>query len=373
MKKLNYVSGKCPKLLTKYLAATREEVKENQKQVRQYLNLENKDRKTKYKQPFKFTTLRLMHQPGMHRFEIQYLTTKVKEIVNVDFYNSEERFKEFRSFIMLRLMQKDGDYEVPASNSFKEQLMQHWLDVNGHIFEPTNVKALMKSSGASRNSKYKMSSKNEVVKNTQTPNEVIDLTVSKYTKSMKRHTKRMARKQVVKDLKLKLLGKNDSNNDDSNNNNDKTTINPDTFISMKNLILKKRSKEEFKTIRNKIKYQNNKEFDNCVLYAFRTISDQFPLDIFIDVFRGMSIDSQIELGSKILKEACGKEFKKVCVWTGTLNSLRINIGGKLLAVFLVGDSFHVEGIDEGKFGKDIQENILKMADEETSIDVYRLC
>lgn len=371
MKQLNYVSGKCPKLLNKYLAATREEIIENKKKLKSYNKDEAKFNKKKKKEVrLKYEIVGNETYCNQPRIVVQYLISKIKEVVTMKFFDTEEDFKKLRKFILLDLKETVNGEEKKASAQYQEEVMGCWLEANKNKFEPLTVKQLLKSSAANRNSSNKKSENSSNIKALIPKNEVIDLTDD--SNKPKNQLRRIKRRKFLKSIKIKIC-KNTINDNEIDKEKQKITYDPSKFISRKNFKKLKRSKSEFQRIRKRILYENNKEFDNCFLYSLRGISDIFSFDCFIDYFRGVNIDLQIELANQILEIEEKKSLKKKCVFRGTLESIRECVKGKLIVVFLFGDSFHCESINEGQFNNEIQKEILEIKDEENSFDIYSLC
>lgn len=372
MAKVKYAPRKSPKGWSNY-NPSRENFKPTK--MTTTTNINNKITKKKKNKlithGYEFMILDFINDRGEPKFEILLMSTKIKEIVNMRFFDTEDKFKKLRHFIKFNLKQEINGVKYKASNFYQERLMEYWIDANGHMFEPITARQAISCASSDRSTRYKSNDKLSIVKEIKNNNEQIDLTKENAKIEPRRIKLRKQRREYVKKIVMEI--DNDGNNENDNNDiNQPSNKNKDTFISRENLKNKKTSKEEFRKINSKIKYEVNKELDNCFLYALRHISNAFPLDIFIDKFRGKNIDKQIAIANHFLLEEEGKILKRQCSYFGTLKSIKEMMKGKLILMFVVGDVYHVEGLVEGEYGKDIQKNILDMEDQEMLIEIFSL-
>lgn len=373
MIKLNNISGKCPKYLNKIEKLykwTKNDEKEKQKLANKF-KAEAKLLKKK-NQDLKFVINDYVDENFQYCFYITILRNGVKEKVPMSFFNTEEKFILLRRFIILDLRVEVDNQKVKPDINFKKNLLQNWLNVNGHLFDPTTVDAIYKDGSASRDSKYNRNNLNLNKSEDKGEIETIDLTDDLGKSSPRRDKKRRIRKQKAKEFKLQIY--NDENivmnkgKRLDNDNKDKFT-----FISMKNLNSKlKISKEKFKRKRYQIKYGNMKEQDNCFYYGLKFISRSFPLNIFINDFKYLNIDKQIELANLNLANQNQGKLIKIADINCSLKTVRKRFDGKILVAFNIGYDLHVEGILNHEYNPEMEERILKLEDDVRLIHVWSL-
>ncbi len=89
------------------------------------------------------------------------------------------------------------------------------------------------------------------------------------------------------------------------------------------------------------------------------------------LFKGLSVDKQLVLANKILKQNNLKELNEACKFIGSLNQLKKMLAGSFLFLFLVDGLLHSESLVDGQFNPLMQEQMKKILDTKMIIDIYR--
>ena len=89
------------------------------------------------------------------------------------------------------------------------------------------------------------------------------------------------------------------------------------------------------------------------------------------LFKGLSVDKQLELANKILKQNNLKELNEAGKFIGSLNQLKKMLAGSFLFLFLVDGLLHSESLVDGQFNPLMQEQMKKVLDTKMIIDIYR--